>query len=48
MFGGVLQISLIANLQHLSKEISFNLMKYLNNFYLPAPAFSLYLAALTN
>ena len=48
MFGGVLQTSLIANLQHLSKQISFNVMKYLNNFYLPVPALSLYLAALNN
>ena len=42
MFEGVLQISLIA------KQISFNVMKYLNNFYLPAPALNLHLPALTN
>ena len=48
MLEGVLQISLIANLQNLSKQISFNVMKYLKNFYLPALALNLYLPALTN
>ena len=48
MLEGVLQISLIANLQNLSKQISFNVMKYLNNFYLPALALNLYLPALAN
>ena len=48
MFEGVPQISLIANLQHLSKQISFNVMKYLSNFYVPAPILSFYLPALAN
>ena len=48
MFEGVLQTSLIVNLQHLSKQISFNGMEYLNNFYLPALSLNLYLPALAN
>ena len=46
MFEGVPQISLIANLQHLSKQISFNVMKYSSKFYLPALVHSFYLPAL--
>ena len=48
MFEGVLQTSLILNLWHLSKQISFNVMKHLNNFYLPAPVPNLHLQALAN
>ena len=48
MFEGVLQTSLILNLQHLSKQISFNVMEYLKHFYLPALALNLYLPALAN
>ena len=48
MFEGVLQTSLILNLQQLSKQIRFNVMKHLNNFYLPAPVPNLHLQALAN
>ena len=48
MFEGVLQTCLIVNLQHLSKQISFNGMEYLNNFDLSALSLNLYLPALAN
>ena len=48
MFEGVLQTSLIENLQNLSKQISFNVMEHLNNFYLPALSLNFYLPALAN
>ena len=48
MFEEVLQTSLILNLLHLSKQISFNIMKYLNNFYLPVPTPNLHILALAN
>ena len=48
MFEEVLQTSLILNLPHLSKQISFNIMKYLNNFYLQASTPNLHIPALAN
>ena len=42
MFDGVLHTSLIINLQHLSKQIIFNVMKYIKSLY------NLYLPVLAN